>query len=203
MNTRGAAVAAILFAVGLLVLGGVGAVAWLAGPEQRDAPPASATAQASLGQLGRPVPTDPPRPVPELSFKDGEGRTVGLADFRGQAVLLNLWATWCVPCVREMPALDRLQALAGGQGVHVVALSLDRGGLDQVRPFYARHGLVNLGIYLDPGGDAMRAFQPRGLPTSILIDPDGREVGRVEGEFAWDGPEALDLVRRAAGRTGG
>jgi thiol-disulfide isomerase/thioredoxin len=120
---------------------------------------------------------------------------------RGKVVVLNLWATWCAPCVREMPALDRLQALVGGPDAEIVALSLDRGGMAQVGPFFERLGLANLAIYLDPPSEAMKTFRPRGLPTTIIVGRDGRELGRVEGELAWDGEPGQTIVRdaRAAG----
>jgi thiol-disulfide isomerase/thioredoxin len=133
--------------------------------------------------------------VPETVFGNAAGDEVTLADFRGKVVLLNLWATWCGPCMREMPSLDRLQAALGSEGVKVVALSQDRGGLKVVERFYAKHGLKNLGIYLDPKGKLSRALGARGLPTSVLIDREGRAVGRLEGPAEWDSPEALALIR--------
>lgn len=168
-------------------------VGWLAGEEARPAP----TAQ----QLGTFVPASSPRPAPDLVLRLPDGGETRLSDFRGRVVLLNLWATWCAPCVREMPSLDRLQALAGGPDFEVVALSLDRGGMHQVGPFFERLELSNLAVYLDPESVSMRELRPRGLPTTILFDREGRELGRVEGEWEWDGPEAQALVRNAlAGR---
>jgi thiol-disulfide isomerase/thioredoxin len=125
-----------------------------------------------------------------------------LSDFAGRVVLLNLWATWCAPCVREMPTLDRLQAELGGPDFEVVALSSDRAGAAAVEPFFRTHGLSRLGVYLDPQGEATRALGTRGLPTTVLIDREGREVGRLEGVAEWDSPEAKALIRAYIDRKG-
>ena len=90
-----------------------------------------------------------PRPVPEIQFENGQGEAIGLADFRGKIVLLNIWATWCAPCRREMPTLDRLQAELGSPDFEVVALSIDRNGLSVVQEFYEELGLRELGMYVD------------------------------------------------------
>jgi thiol-disulfide isomerase/thioredoxin len=137
-----------------------------------------------------------PSPLPELGFVDGDGRAMSLADFRGRVVLLNIWATWCVPCRQEMPTLDRLQAQLGGAGFEVIALSIDRSGLAAVKPFYAQLGLRSLGIYLDQGGKATHALKIVGVPTTLLIDRDGREIGLKLGPAAWDTPEMIAVIRR-------
>ena len=144
-----------------------------------------------------------PKPVPPLSFVDGDGRRVDLSEFKDKLVLLNLWATWCAPCVKEMPALDRLQAQLGGDAFQVVALSVDRGGKDQVQPFYQRIGVRNLGLYLDPGSSSMQTLSLRGLPTTLLVDQEGRELGRIEGAVEWDSPEVVAFLRKHMGRSGG
>lgn len=140
---------------------------------------------------------DPPLPAPQTPFADGDGRTVTLADFKGRVVLLNLWATWCAPCVKEMPSLDRLQAALGGEDFAVVALSFDRKGAEVVRPFYATAGLTHLAVHLDPKNAMLKALEVRGLPISLLIDRTGAIVGRLEGPAEWDSPEALALIRAA------
>lgn len=137
-----------------------------------------------------------PEPVPaaEIAFQDADGKPLSLADFRGRVVVLNYWATWCAPCVEEMPSLDRLQANLGPRGISVVAISVDRGGMRQVAPFFAANTLANLAVYLDPQGASMRVLHVRGLPTTIVIDPQGRERGRLEGAAAWDSPAAERLL---------
>lgn len=138
---------------------------------------------------------DRARAVPELSFIDGDGRARTLAEFRGSPVILNIWATWCVPCRKEMPSLDRLQAELGGSHLFVVPLSIDRQGFPVVKAFYAELGLKSLGIFLDQSGGATSKVNAVGLPTTLFIDSSGREIGRKIGPAEWDSPEAVALVR--------
>ena len=146
---------------------------------------------------------NPAVPAPQASFSDAKGRDLTLAEFEGRVVLLNFWATWCAPCVREMPTLDRVQSKLGGEGLSVVAVSEDRGGLDVVDPFLKQLGLRHLEIYLDPRGTLAREFGLAGLPTTLLIDAEGQLVGGLEGPAEWDSEEAVSLIRfyldRAAG----
>jgi thiol-disulfide isomerase/thioredoxin len=144
-------------------------------------------------------PLEPPQPAPAISFTDAQGHSLSLADFRGRVVLLNFWATWCVPCVEEMPSLDNLQAKLGNDDFIVVAISTDRQGLSIVQPFLDKLGIRNLAIYLDPPHAAQRAFGIRGIPTTIVIDREGRERGRLEGMTRWDSSEALTLIRHYLG----
>ncbi len=126
------------------------------------------------------------RPIAEFSFTDGAGKPEQLADFTGKVVLLNLWATWCPPCVREMPSLNRLQVELGGSEFVVLAVAEDRGGAAVVLPFLEKNRLQALSPHLDPSGAAVRAFGLRGLPSSVLIGRDGREVARLLGGTDWD-----------------
>nr|WP_234891673.1 TlpA disulfide reductase family protein [Sinorhizobium meliloti] len=144
-----------------------------------------------------------PQPVPELSFVSGEGEKLSLADFRGRTILLNIWATWCLPCRREMPALDRLQAELGGRGFEVVPLSIDRDGVPKVRAFYQEIGLNSLGIYIDASGKAPYRVGALGIPTTLLIDPEGREAGRLAGEADWDGPEFVTIIQQRLNKAAG
>lgn len=157
---------------------------------------------AALGAAERPanfILHAEPRPVLELHFVDGEGRSRTLADFEGKVVLLNLWATWCPPCRKEMPALDHLQAALGGPGFEVVALSIDRAGVEPVRRFYGETEVKHLGIYLDTSGKALRGLGAVGLPTTLLLDREGREVGRLVGPAVWDTPEMVAFLRERIG----
>ena len=140
------------------------------------------------------APTEP-KPVPELTFLDAEGNEVRLADFRGEVVVLNLWATWCAPCRREMPSLDRLQAQYGDDGLEVIALSLDRGDVAKVRAFFEELEIANLAVYQDPQARAGRELGAPGLPTTIVIDRTGQEVGRLLGPAEWDSEEALSVIK--------
>ena len=133
----------------------------------------------------------------ELAFQDASGVTRNLAEFRGRVVLINLWATWCAPCITEMPALDRLQARRGGPEFEIVAIALDRQGERLVRPFFDNLALRKLALYLDPSNAASRVFDAKGLPISIFLDRDGREIGRVLGAAEWDSRE-FDTILSAA-----
>lgn len=120
-------------------------------------------------------------------------------DFKGRAVVLNLWATWCVPCRQEMPSLDRLQAKLGGPRFQVLAVSIDKQGATVVQPFYRELGLQSLGIYLDPSGQAPSVLGVEGVPVTLLINAQGREIGRKLGALEWDSPAMIDTLRQAFG----
>lgn len=138
---------------------------------------------------------DKPREMLSPPFVDGAGRDLTLADFRGKVVLLNIWATWCVPCREEMPTLDRLQGQLGGDDFHVIPLSIDRAGLKVVRRFYEEIGLRHLGMYLSDSTRAMFALGIIGLPTTILIDRSGRERGRLVGPAEWDSTVVMAQIQ--------
>ncbi len=178
------------------VIGALLAGATLATPQAARQATAAGAADGGLSRL-RQLPE--PRSLPEgLSFTDGEGREVRFETFRGRVLVVNFWATWCPPCVAEMPALDRLHALLTREGVDVLALSSDRGGKAVVQAFYERTGLAHLGIWLDPRGAAGRAVGVRGLPTTLLLNRSGQEVARLEGEAEWDHPQMVAAIRRLA-----
>ena len=141
------------------------------------------------------VPADGPPAVPEVAFADEAGAPVELVEFRGRGVVLNFWATWCPPCVREMPSLDRARVALANKGVDVLAVSNDRGGAEVVRAFYRETGVAHLPVLTDPAMKAARRFGVRGLPTTGLIDAHGRVLGHVEGLVEWDsGPVTAALV---------
>jgi len=132
--------------------------------------------------------------VPDLVFADADGKERRLSEFRGKLVLLNLWATWCAPCVKEMPSLERLQTKRGSDRFLVLALSQDRGGLFQVRQFYDAQDLKALDVFVDKTMASARALKAAALPTTLLIDPEGREIGRLVGSAEWDAPEAIAYI---------
>jgi thiol-disulfide isomerase/thioredoxin len=149
-------------------------------------------------RLGEFIPSSPPVPAPTISLVDLAGNTVSLSEFAGRFVLINLWATWCEPCLREMPSLERMQSRLGDK-ITVVAISEDRGGSKTVEPFINKLGLKSFKTYLDPKSDAGRAFKVTGLPTSFLIDREGRVLGRVEGAAEWDSPKLLEVLKSVLG----
>ena len=142
-----------------------------------------------------------PQPIPTITFEDEQGRTQGLGDFRGKVVLLNIWATWCGPCRREMPALDRLQATLGGPELEVVALSIDRSGIEAVRKFYTEVEVRNLALHIDSSGKAAREIGAIGVPATLLIDRDGREIGRLMGPAEWDEPATVEFLKRVLSQS--
>jgi thiol-disulfide isomerase/thioredoxin len=139
--------------------------------------------------------------VPEFAFKDAAGKDVTLADWKGRVVLVNLWATWCAPCRKEMPDLDRLQAELGGDEFEVVAISLDRGTDRKPKEFLEEVGVERLKLYHDPTARIGTKLQAIGLPATLLIDRDGKEIGRLVGPAKWDSDDALRLVRTAILKT--
>ena len=147
--------------------------------EEGAAPPAGEAASGPLAGLNkgamaaflaRPKPLD----LGEVSFVDGEGRPKSLSDWRGKVVLLNIWATWCVPCREEMPTLDRLEAELGGKDFQVVAVNIDRGGGDKPKAFLAETGATHLALYTDPSGKLFASIKAVGMPTTLLIDREGQ-----------------------------
>lgn len=141
-----------------------------------------------------------PKTLPEVVFYDEANNRVKLDKWRGKVVVLNLWATWCPPCVKEMPSLDRLQQRLGGDFFQVVVLSVDEGGFKAVRQFFKQTGVKNLDMYLDPNFKAASALKAPGMPTTILIDVKGREIGRLVGDAEWDTPEMIGFFRKIIAR---
>ncbi len=176
---------AAVFAFALLLAAG-----WQGALRAQEKPPLKGLLDGNFILLNEPVPAPQ-----EARVVGPKGTELGFADFAGQVLLVNFWATWCAPCVREMPSLDRLQAKLGPEGLTVMAVSADRGGLKKAAPFYVEHGLDSLEIYLDPKGRFAQDLAVTGLPTSILIDHRGRLIGALQGPLEWDGPEAVELLR--------
>ena len=140
-----------------------------------------------------------PKPVdlPDFSFADAEDKTTSLADFRGKVVLLNIWATWCVPCREEMPAFDALQTKLGGKDFEVVAINIDKGGPEKAASFLKETGATNLALYTDPSGKLFVTLKAVGMPTTLLIDRDGKEIARLVGPADWASPEAVAVMQAA------
>ncbi len=159
-------------------------------------PAASAEPPAFVGATGQFTLIAPARKAPLAAVENEAGKTIDLAaTLKGKVVVLNFWATWCAPCIVELPTLDKLQAELGSDKFQVVVVSVDLKGMDVVGPFWADKGYKNLAIRLDRRGKMMRDFVTRGLPTTFLIDREGNLVGYLEGHADWASPAAKALVK--------
>lgn len=186
--------AAVLVAAGAVYLIGQGG-------GNPDAPSMSEAAArldaAATGEVANFTPKPAPVAIPEFSFENAEGDPLTLADFRGKLVLLNIWATWCGPCREEMPELDELQAEFGGDDFEVVALSVDSKGEERVRDFLKEVGAAHLRLYIDPATQANFKLGAIGLPTTLLVSPEGEEIGRMVGPAPWASEDAKNLIEEA------
>jgi thiol-disulfide isomerase/thioredoxin len=198
--------------LGVLALVAAGAVLYgtvaPAGKAGSDCPADSAKLAARLaplakGELAALQVSSEPRRAIQIAFQREDGAKLTLADFKGRAVLLNLWATWCIPCRAEMPTLDRLQAAKGGPGFEVVAVNVDTAKPERRAKFLDSVGVKSLARYLDSSGDAFETLhkdgKALGLPVSLVIDKDGCELGVVEGGANWDSAEAQALIATLKG----
>jgi thiol-disulfide isomerase/thioredoxin len=136
-----------------------------------------------------------PRSIRPVSFMNAEGSNLDLSHWRGKFVLLNIWATWCAPCREEMPTLDSLQQQLGGPDFEVVALSIDRAGVGVIEKFFKEIDIKHLGIYVDQTMKASTDLGAYGIPTTLLISPEGLEIGRLPGPATWDSPEMIAFLR--------
>jgi thiol-disulfide isomerase/thioredoxin len=153
------------------------------------------------GEVAALTPAARPLRLPELNFQDDRGRTKTLADWRGRTVLLNLWATWCVPCRKEMPALDALQEKLGGPNFEVVAVNIDTRDPEKPRAWLKEVGIKHLSYYADPSAkvfqDLKTAGKALGMPTTLLVDGAGCEIATLSGPAEWASEDALALVKAA------
>lgn len=176
---------------GLILTAGGTLATTLAGGKPRAAPP---------GDVARKMKrTDPPVVPPEASFTDATGKPHALTEFLGRGLVINFWATWCAPCVAEMPSLASLSVALAPFDIAVLPLSSDKGGAIAVSNWYADRGITALPVLIDPKSAMVRAWGARGLPTTVIIDRKGREVARLEGAADWSSPEAIRLIRELVG----
>ena len=200
-----------LFAAGLVILAGVtGYYLYEAGA--RKAGPAGAatetatSASAQAGGVSKELAAGPlaaflihpePKPLADLAFQDGSGKPLKLSDWKGRVALVNLWATWCAPCRKEMPDLSKLEKELGSDQFEVVAISVDRKGAEASSAFLKETGADNLKLYVEPSTKIVNDVQSAGLPATILVDREGREIGRIMGPADWASPEAQALIKAA------
>jgi thiol-disulfide isomerase/thioredoxin len=188
----------------LAVLGGVYGIGGLRG-NPADAACRQAVETAALikplvhGEVAALAAADTPFRVPDLAFKDAQGQARTLADWRGRTILLNLWATWCVPCRGEMPALDALQADLGGPKFQVVAVNIDQRDAQKPFVFLKQVGVTHLAYYSDDSAQVFEALKTAGkafgMPTTLLVDPKGCEIGDMAGPAEWSSDDGVKLVR--------
>jgi thiol-disulfide isomerase/thioredoxin len=200
----GLSAADLMFYMGLgMIAAGAGFVAALFIPGMDMSHKGHAPSAAPAPVLGTFVKLAEPRAAEVLSFTDADGKPHQLADWRGKVVLLNLWATWCAPCKVEMPSLDRLQAKLGGDGFTVLALSLDRTGIEKPAEFFKGNSISHLAVYNDADSTATNVFRVSGLPVSVILDGAGREVARLTGPADWDNPATIGKVEEFIRSAGG
>ena len=195
--------------LGAVLLVGIAAVLYGIGSFGKESPascPAAAAATARLdplihGEVAAFGLDHPARPAPELAFNGPDGRPTTLAALKGRTVLVNLWATWCVPCRKEMPALNALQTKLGGPDFEVVAVNVDTARLDRPQAFLKDNAIDKLAFYADPSADVLQVLKGQGellgLPTTLLIDKHGCELGRIAGPADWASPDAQAMITAA------
>ena len=146
-----------------------------------------------------------PKPPPVIAFAGPEGQPMSMSDFKGRTILVNLWATWCVPCREEMPALDKLQAELGGPDFQVVAINVDTRNREKPRAWLQENGITNLAYHADPEGKLLQVLQKSGhvvgLPTTFVVDASGCEIALLKGPAEWSSPDAVTFMRAALGKT--
>jgi thiol-disulfide isomerase/thioredoxin len=202
----------VLFPVVVLALLGVVLYGILGRPGKETDAAMACTATRSLAQKLKPLVhgevaalalASTPEPLPMLNFSGPDAKNLTLADFRGRNVLLNLWATWCVPCRQEMPALDRLEGKLGDDKFEVVTINIDTARLDRPKAFLSEIGVKNLGFYSDSRADVFQVLKQDGkvlgLPTTILVGKDGCEIGTMAGPAQWDSGDGLALIEALKG----
>jgi thiol-disulfide isomerase/thioredoxin len=199
-----------LFAVAAVVTGaaiyGIGAMQRNADPVCRpSAELAKRLAPLAHGEVAAINIAAEPQKLPDLAFTDAGGQPHKLSDFKGRTVLLNLWATWCVPCRKEMPALDALQAKLGDDKFQVVAVNIDTRNLDKPKAWLDEVGITRLGYFADPSAkvfqDLKAIGKALGMPTTLLVDPNGCELGTMAGPAEWASDDGLKLIEAAKARS--
>lgn len=198
-----------LIAGAIAAVAGFGAVYGILGQNGNDATPSisqsgkpAAGEKTGLGALSKGemtsfVASAEPKDLPEVTFQKEDGSNVSLADWKGRIVLLNLWATWCGPCRKEMPDLDKLKADLGGADFDLVALSIDRTGPEKPRKFLDDIGIKHLALYNNSSGKLASSLKAFGMPTTLLINREGKEIGRLVGPAHWGSQDAVDLIKAA------
>jgi thiol-disulfide isomerase/thioredoxin len=158
-----------------------------------------AAAEAVIaGDMRKLVFLDTPKPLPEAALVDLTDAPRGLEEWRGRWVVVNFWATWCAPCRKEMPALDRLSGMLGPDGAAVVTVATGRNAVPAIERFFEEIGVANLPALRDPKSGLARSMGIFGLPVTVIVNPEGEEVARLIGDAHWDAPEAVAVLKALA-----
>ncbi|MCB1434498.1 MAG: TlpA family protein disulfide reductase [Alphaproteobacteria bacterium] len=207
MNTQKTPGPLMQIGAGLIILAAITGIYLFQGDGRKsgtaEAVPLTAAAPAAIGKelatgaLAAFLIKPERKPVPDIAFQDGQGKTLKISQWKGRVALVNLWATWCAPCRKEMPDLAKLQAELGSKDFEVVAISVDRKGVDASSAFLKETGADNLALYVEPTTTVVNELQALGLPSTLLIDRKGREIGRLVGPADWASPEAQTLIKAA------
>ncbi len=201
LRTRSLSIAIAVMAAGL-------GIYWFQGGERKAMGPVSAamssvsatpgvTKELSTGALAAFLVRSERKALPDIQFFDGNGKETRVSQWQGRVMLINLWATWCAPCRKEMPALAELQAKLGSKDFEVVAISIDRKGIEASSAFLKETGADALKLYVEPSSRILNELQALGLPATVLVDRKGREIGRLLGPAEWSSPEAVNLIEAA------
>lgn len=143
-----------------------------------------------------------PKPAVDIAFGDLDGGRHKLADFNGKYALVNFWATWCAPCRKEMPGLDALQSEFGGDAFDIVTIATGRNSPTGIRKFFAEAGVENLPTYIDPKQKLARQMSVLALPITVILNPDGEEIARLQGDAEWDSDSARAIISALIGAEG-
>ena len=193
---------------GVAALAAILGIYWFQSVERKAMGPATAAASSakiatgvtkemSTGALAAFLVKTERKLLPDIEFFDGAGKGTKISQWKGRVVLINLWATWCAPCRKEMPALAELQATLGSKDFEVVAISIDRKGIEASSAFLKETGAEALKLYVEPSSRILNELQALGLPATVLLDRQGREIGRLLGPAEWNSPEAVNLIQAA------
>ena len=194
------------FPVVLAVVAGALGIYWFQSDQRKAVTPTESIVKTPVAGVSRDLATGAlaaflvkaeRQPVPDIAFQDGSGAPLRLGQWKGRVVLVNLWATWCAPCRKEMPALAALQTQLGSDDFEVVAISLDRKGIEASSAFLTETGATSLKLYVEPTARILNELEAIGLPATILIDRKGNEIGRLLGPAEWNSPEAIALIKAA------
>ena len=140
-----------------------------------------------------------PGPAPDLKFSDASGKVLSLANYRGSGLIVNIWATWCGPCIAELPTFAAISQGLAKSRILVLPISVDLEGAKVVKPFYASHAITDLPVLLDPEGNTTNVLNAPGIPVTVIINPQGQLVGRLDGSANWNSAATLALVLQLAG----